>query len=149
MGKLTICKFVIYCMSSPPCLSYSFPSSRVALVLNIFFVVLSYMTEPAITPCTIGIPHFVILSNMSSYVYRNMRLGFYRDYSVTTSAINRALQGPGKCDQQHHGMVFSNPLASPKHSEVGRAEGEVEEHAKEVTGSNSKREGEQTGNMEV
>jgi hypothetical protein len=67
------------------------------------------MPETVITPCTIGIPHFVIVSNMSSYVYRNIRLGFYRDYTITSSAINRVIQGPGL---QLHDMVFGNPTTS-------------------------------------
>ena len=38
-----------------------------------------------------GIPTIVILNNMSCYVYRNIRFGFYRDNTFHTSAINRPL----------------------------------------------------------
>jgi len=111
--------------------------SRVALFLNIFFVVLSYMTEPDITPCTIGIPHFVISSNMFSYVYRNMRLGFYQDYSTPTSAINKALQNPGQPQQQHHAIAFRNPTTSANQAggdpEAGDLRGDgLGPHVKEV-----------------
>jgi len=56
---------------------------------------------------------------MSSYVYRNMRLGFYRDYSTPTSAINRALQDPGQSQarHQHYEIAFRDPTTSA--NEVG------------------------------
>ena len=41
-----------------------------------------------------------MLNNMSSYVYRHLRLGIQEDYSITSSVINRALQEPGQ--SPHH-----------------------------------------------
>ena len=70
---------------------------------------LAYVPKTAITACTIGIPHFVIVSNMSSHVFRNMRLGFYQDYTLTSAEMNRAVQGHS---QSRHEMVFSNPITS-------------------------------------
>ena len=39
-----------------------------------------------------------------------MRLGLYRDYTITTSAIERAVQGPGQAARHHPRMVSRNPM---------------------------------------
>jgi len=40
----------------------------------------------------LGAPAFVLLNCLSCYIYRNVRLGVFRDYSIRTSAINKALK---------------------------------------------------------
>ena len=68
---------------------------------------------------------------MSSYVYRNMRLGLYQDGTNSTSAINKAFRAPTKSAQQ---IVFRTPTPTTKPLEGGdleagniwKAEGELE-----------------------
>ena len=36
-----------------------------------------------------------------------MRLGYYKDYSITSSAIDRALQRPDQISQPHREIVFN------------------------------------------
>jgi len=62
------------------------------LLLNLLFVVLCYVPDAPIPPCSVGFPFFVMLNNMSSYMYRNLRIGFYQDYSITSSVVDEALQ---------------------------------------------------------
>ena len=97
---------------------FSLKDFRVTLILNLFFIVLFCMPTPLITPCTIGYPVFVMLNTMSSYVYRNMRLGSYQDYSITSSVINNALRRPNQASQ-HRGIVF-------EHQATKRIEGDPE-----------------------
>ena len=99
-------------------LRLSLKTLRVTLILNLFFIVLFYMPDPLITPCTIGYPVFVLLNTMSSYVYRNMRLGSYQDYTITSSVINKAL---GRPNQVSHDLVFEHQ--STKRIEI---EGDLE-----------------------
>ena len=87
-------------------------SPRVTLILNLFFIGWFYEPQAAITPCTIGILAFVALNTMSSYVYRNMRLGYYKDYSITSSVIDRALQRPDQTSQPQREIVFENVIST-------------------------------------
>ena len=112
-------------------------SSSVTLILNIFFVVLYYIPKAAITPCTIGIPVFVMLNTMSSYVYRNTRFGYYRDYSITSSVINDAVV------HQRRDIVFKistsvKQLDSERDLESGGVNQSEEEFVEDVSSRNSK-----------
>jgi hypothetical protein len=98
--------------------------------LKLFFTVAAYHHRlPTVKiPCTFEI---VIVNNMTSHVYRNMRLGFYRDYTITTSAIEKVLQGTNDGARQHPGTVAQNPMAFKKGGgdlEVGDAEKTINEH---------------------
>jgi hypothetical protein len=63
-----------------------------------------------------------------------MRLGFYRDYTITTSAIDRALQGTNDGARQHPGTVAQKPMTFKRGSkggedlEVGDGEKKIDEH---------------------
>ena len=100
-------------------------SCRATVILSIFYTVLFFMPQTPIPPFTIGIPFFVMFNNMTSYVYRNMRFGFYQDYSIASSVIARALQGSGQSADSHQ-IVFEQPT-STKLEDGGdlKVEGEV------------------------
>lgn len=87
--------------------------------MNLFTIVLYYLPNAPITSCTIGLPAFVVLSNMASHVYRNLRFGCYRDTSMTSSAINKAFQRSRQSRQRPHDIVFTPPshLTNPDKSE--------------------------------
>ena len=118
-------------------LIFFFGFDRVVLIFKLVYLVLPYSLPQVRTQCTIAL---VLISNMSSHVYRNMRLGFYKDYTISTSAINRAIKVPTLKTE----LVFQNSATpSTKILEDGRldleagdikkAEGKVDEF--EVTGS--------------
>ena len=111
--------------------------SRITLILNLFFIVLFYKPQATITPCTIGIVVFVMLNTMSSYVYRNMRFGYYRDYSVTSSIINDALQRPGQSSRSHREIVFKNSTAT-KSLDTGVSQADSEGKVDELVGGMGK-----------
>jgi len=93
---------------------------RVTLIMSLFFIVWAHLPKRPLTPCAISYLGFVMLNVMSSYVYRNIRLGFYRDYSITSSVIDRALPRPRAQSQSaRHDIVFEHPL-STKQLEEGR-----------------------------
>ena len=103
MDRLTFCEFDVHSLfyflvrhTQETLLSF-----RATLILNFLFVVLSYIPNAPISPCAIAYPFFVMLNNMSSHVYRNLRFGFYRDQSITSSVVDQALQ-------RHHEIVFAN-----------------------------------------
>ena len=52
--------------------------TRLTLVLNFLFLLVCYIPRAPIAPCAIAFPFLIMLNNMSSYVYRNLRFGFYR-----------------------------------------------------------------------
>ena len=110
-------------------------SSRLTLILNLFFIVLFYKPQGAISPCTLGIPAFVMLNTMSSYVYRNMRLGYYRDYSITSSAIDRALQAPDQTSQPDREIVFKRGTAKSLDSDLEAGNSDLEEKVDELVDS--------------
>ena len=88
---------------------FSLKKLRLILILNLFFIVLFYIPNSLITPYTIGYPVFVMLNTMSSYVYRNMRLGSYKDYTITFSVINKAFRKRNQVSHwQHHDLVFEH-----------------------------------------
>jgi len=46
---------------------------------------------------------------MSCHIYRNVRLGYYRDYSIRTSAINKALSLPARRPGRTTNLSSSRP----------------------------------------
>ncbi len=86
-----------------------FLSCRVILILNLLVCGLVYVPDSPISACAIAFPFFVLLNTMSSHVYRNLRLGFYQDQSITSSIIDRALQVPNR---SLHEVVFMNPTST-------------------------------------
>jgi len=54
-----------------------------------------------------------MIHNMTCYVYRNVRLGIYRDTSVSTSFIDRQLQGSGE-QKRAVAMAFASFHSSPR-----------------------------------
>jgi len=76
--------------------------------LNLLVCGLVYVPKSPISACAIAFPFFVLLNNMSSHVYRNLRLGFYRDQSITSSVIDRALHVQGL----PHEIAFVNPTST-------------------------------------
>jgi len=70
---------------------------------------------------------------MSSYVYRHMRLGYFQDFTSTSSFIdsevNRAFQGSTiQSGQQHHEIEFGIQMTSA----IGRPEDEGDLEAGDV-----------------
>jgi len=56
---------------------------------------------------------------MSCHLYRNVRLGLYRDGMVNTEALQRALEG-SSADQRHHmGIAFSPRRSRHSREKVG------------------------------
>src|SRR6266568_5034636 len=81
--------------------------SSATVILNLFFFAMYYIPDPIVTPCTVGMPLFVLISNMSSSIYRNIRFGNYQDHTIRTSFIEKALPGHGMPpSQQPVGIVF-------------------------------------------
>ena len=70
------------------------------------------MPDPIVTPCTVGMPLFVLISNMSSYVYRNIRFEKYRDHTIHTSFIERAFHGETMSPSQKPVDIFFKPATT-------------------------------------
>ena len=49
-----------------------------------------------------------MLNTMSSHVYRNVRFGYYRDYSISSSAIDGAVQGSDESAPHSHAIMFEH-----------------------------------------
>jgi hypothetical protein len=105
-------------------------SCRIVLIFKLIFLVLPYSLPQVRTQCTIAV---VLISNMSSYVYRNMRLGFYQDYTISTFAINKAINVPSTKSAQHPELMFQHPSPSAKFQggdleagDIRKADDEVE-----------------------
>ena len=77
-------------------------STSATLIFHLAYAVLYFVPTTFITPCAVGPPTLVLLNNMSSHIYRNLRFGFYKDYTTRSSVINRALEGSGQ-DSQNQG----------------------------------------------
>ncbi len=89
-----------------------------------------YIPDPIITPCTVGVPLFVLISNMSSSVYRNVRFGIYRDYTIRTSVIDKAFQAQAMPPSRHPvEIIFKSAMmtSSPHGSGVADMEDHVSE----------------------
>ena len=114
MGRLIICEFSPYLFRSSH--QEPFLSCRALLILNLLVCGLVYIPKSPISACAIAFPFFVLLNNMSSHVYRNLRLGFYQDQSITSSIIDGALQGPNR---PLHEVVFMNPISRDRDPEAG------------------------------
>ena len=100
--------------------------------MNLLYSVLYFMPQARIAPSTIGLPFFVLLNTMSSHVYRNVRFGFYRQYSITSSYIDRALQELGQPAHPQHEMALAEPT-STKIKESGNLEAQDVNKTGEVT----------------
>ena len=79
------------------------------MIFNIFHLILFLIPQSFITRCTLALPGFVLVNNMSCHLYRNVRLGLYRDFTIHTEALRGALEGPSiPSDQQSQkGIAFS------------------------------------------
>ena len=87
-----------------------------------------------ITPCTFAIPHFVLIHNMSCYVYRNVRLGVYRSCSVSSSFIDRQLHAPD--GQQQLEAVEPNRSGGRSLPPIGEhAEADCDDDSRNAPGS--------------
>jgi hypothetical protein len=64
-------------------------SSRVTLLVNILFCGLAFIPNSPVSACAVAFPFYVLLNNLSSHVYRNLRLGSYQDQTIGSSVINR------------------------------------------------------------
>lgn len=70
------------------------PPLRATLVAFLTFSVVYYdQNVPRAFPALLGAPSFTLINNMSCYVYRHVRLGLYRDASIRSSVIIKALGG--------------------------------------------------------
>ncbi len=88
------------------------------------FVVVAFVM---VSPCIFGNPTIVMLNNMSCYVYRSIRFGFYRDNTVHTSSIKRALgEDNVEFGKQHDGKL--GPTAIRFSGDRGDPEGAYEEN---------------------
>jgi len=97
----------------------------VILIFKLFFIVVSYRASTVRVPCTFSV---VIANNMCSYLYRNMRLGFYSDYTMTTSEIEKVLEKPSH--SQHPGMMLQK--LKTKCPKDGDLEAGIEDDIEEV-----------------
>jgi len=52
------------------------------LILNVIVIILPLLSNPFVTPCTLGGPLFVLVSNLACHVYRNLVNMKYRDHEV-------------------------------------------------------------------
>ena len=67
-----------------------------------------FIPRSFVTHCTFTLPTFVLINTMSCYLYRNVRLGLYRDYTVETEGLEGALEASSSSDQQHQmGIALS------------------------------------------
>ena len=106
MGRLTTCEFFISL-----CIFIVFHAkerSRVTLLLNILFCGLVFVPKSPVSACAMAFPFYVLLNNMSSHVYRNVRLGFYQDQTIGTSVINRDISQ----SRHWHNPEFINPTST-------------------------------------
>ena len=86
-------------------LTLSFP--RATIIFNIFFVAMYLIPQLFVTPCTFTLPTFVLINTMSCHLYRNVRLGLYKDHTVNTEGLQGALEGSSSSGQQHPiGIAF-------------------------------------------
>jgi len=118
MDKPTICKFKCSPSRIRPLHPYDL-SFRAVLILNLLFTVLCYMPQPPIFPCALGVPFIVMLNIMSSHIYRNVRFGYYRDYSITSSAVDGVIQGFGESAPRNHAIIFEHSTPTKLDLEVG------------------------------
>jgi len=58
---------------------------RASLAVHLMFLSQYYDPSPFTFPCSFGNPSLVLTSNMAAYVYRNVRLGFYREHMMATN----------------------------------------------------------------
>jgi hypothetical protein len=111
MNKLIFCEFT-FAFSLFSLTQEMLLPSRATLLLNFLFFVLCYIPEAPIHPFSVGFPFFVMLNNMTSHVYRNLRFGFYQDHSITSSAVSEV-------SQHRHELVFDHRTST-------RSEGKLE-----------------------
>jgi len=83
---------------------------RASLVIHVLFLSQYYVSSPFAFPCSFGNPALVLTTNMAAYVYRNIRLGFYRDHTVSSSAWNQAIDQLGAQSHQAHGLSIMLPF---------------------------------------
>ena len=67
---------------------------------------MSLIPQSFVTYCTFTLPTFVFINTMSCHLYRNVRLGLYRDYTVNTEVFEGVLEGSSSSDQQQMGIAF-------------------------------------------
>jgi hypothetical protein len=65
--------------ASIPGFSFSSSDHSATLVLNVIVIVLPLLPKPFVSPCTLGGPLFVLISNLACHVYRNLVSAKYRD----------------------------------------------------------------------
>jgi hypothetical protein len=109
-AKLSICESLFRVANVKTFLNGLFLLLRVHLLVLLAFAVAYYdrkLPQDLIT--LLGVPAFVLLNNLSCYIYRNVRLGIYRDYSIRTSAISEALRNPVPHTNQQSSASRSEP----------------------------------------
>ena len=71
------------------------PHSRSTLLVNMLVIIVYHLNIPSLTPCTFGVPLFVLMNTLAAHIYRNIRFKVYTDQTITSSALNRNLIGMG------------------------------------------------------
>ena len=77
----------------------------------LFFVLIQ---QSFVGPCTFTLPNAVLINTMSCHLYRNVRHELYRDRSVHTEDIRRALEESPSSNQPHQ-MSIAFPPRGPRH----------------------------------
>ena len=81
------------------------PFVRVIFVFNLIFVSLSHIQPvPLVLPCTFGLAVVALTNNMVFHIYRNIRFGFYRDNTITTTMLHRAVD-PSLASRRPDGVI--------------------------------------------
>lgn len=65
---------------------------RATLVINVMFLSQYYVKSPFVFPCSFGNPSTVLTTCMSAFVYRNTRLGHFKDYTTVNPATTGGVQ---------------------------------------------------------
>jgi hypothetical protein len=60
---------------------------RASNIAHVIFIWQCFSSTPFVNPCSIAIPAVVMITTMSAHVYRNIRLGFYRDFTNSSPIL--------------------------------------------------------------
>jgi hypothetical protein len=128
------------CMCQPPLYAPTIILNvvqRASLVLHVLFLSQFYTSSPFAFPCSFGNPSLVLTTNMAAHVYRNTRLGLYRDHTTATSAWQQAVGWSStmvtdRSEAAH--IVFDKSTTTPEHSTQSSDVSSHEEPKLTVTG---------------
>jgi hypothetical protein len=89
------------------------------LILHVLIIILPLLPKPFITPCTLGGPLFVLISNLACHVYRNLVNAKYRDHGVFLHFVD----GSWRPDDRIEAGMEMNPQ---QRAGTGRAKSRIQ-----------------------